>query len=114
MESDMNIDAANDTSYIDRLKRSREEAMATEAQEGFECGVLWAKDYAEWRDLVAVAKLDPNEAGVDELLAALSEAYEWANHQEMVEQMFGPEIEPSDGHARGFIAGAMTVKEQVE
>lgn len=108
----MNIDAANDTAYIDRLKESRSKAMVAEAEEGFECGALWAKDEAEWSELCAVAALE--DFGDDADFYSLSNALsDFGADSDYVLTLFGEKMPPNE-KVMGFIKGAAEIKNQIE
>lgn len=111
-------DHSNMENVVERLRVSKERFEARQLEAGKEVGRKWAKTDAEYFELAAVARFDPDawndDIGRDTLEGLIdpdgeTHSDEWA---EFWETHYGRGT-PSDAFVRGFIEGAREVYDEI-
>jgi len=108
-------DDSDMTSVVERLRASKERVEAAELEFGQRCGKKWAKETAEYDELVRIAKFHQTNAEAN--LATLQQLIDPGGEKTIFEWVdfwrdHGDQ-EPSDTFASGFIEGAAEIYAEV-
>lgn len=108
-----------DQELIDRLRKSKEEAENEDYQTGWNDGQVWAKDYADFRDLQRVERFcesNDNDYSWVHIYYVISDVDNRVDAREPLEfwEQHTGIMEPSDGMVKGFIEGALEVWQKVK
>lgn len=135
-----NLTAAKDAKTMDevieRLRASKQEHARADYNQGWECGVKWAKTGAEYPELKRAAtaaegigktvlgvNYEPISDDDDDDAYPAADLYRAVFQEEhcdnkdidwFAEVAFGPDENPSANACRGFLAGAESVWDQVK
>jgi hypothetical protein len=108
------MDTENIENAIVRLKASQAKCSKTDFADGRNDGQSWAKEDAEWSELVKMSRIPEQSRNLDGLWTALKDAFDWEKEYEMLEQLFGMDSKPTEAYVAGFIEGALAIKSAVD